>query len=153
MLFANLTTLFVSLTILFVSLALLFVNLMTLFVSFMLLLVNLGLALNLRRLQCNVRIEVQSSNTVVLIHSGMKRFNYKPSKNYGQSEFHFRFYTQWNETEGARLLREMRVYLGPRRLKAEEAQGPPAERERLQCNETDVRSYKWAIGIPSNAIT
>ncbi|MFD9624502.1 hypothetical protein [Peribacillus muralis] len=30
----------------------------------------------------------------------------------------------------------MRVYLRPRRLKAEEAQVPPVERERLQCNET-----------------
>ena len=34
---------------------------------------------------------------------------------------------KWNGTEGARLLREMRVYLRLRRLKAEEAQGPPAE--------------------------
>ncbi|MFD9626848.1 hypothetical protein [Peribacillus muralis] len=30
----------------------------------------------------------------------------------------------------------MRVYVRPRRLKAEEAHGPPAERERLQCNAT-----------------
>ncbi|AOH54111.1 hypothetical protein ABE28_007080 [Peribacillus muralis] len=52
--------------------------------------------------------------------------------------FNFRFHTEWNETEGARLLQEMRVYLRPRRLKAEEAQGPPAERERLKCNETLV---------------
>ncbi|MFD9625945.1 hypothetical protein [Peribacillus muralis] len=34
------------------------------------------------------------------------------------------------------LLREMRVYVRPHRLKAEEAHGPPAERECLQCNET-----------------
>ncbi|PJN87772.1 hypothetical protein CVN76_24140 [Bacillus sp. mrc49] len=31
----------------------------------------------------------------------------------------------------------MRVYLRLRRLNAEEAQGPPAEREHLQCNGTD----------------
>ncbi|MFD9626433.1 hypothetical protein [Peribacillus muralis] len=30
----------------------------------------------------------------------------------------------------------MRVYVRHRRLKAEEAHGPPAERERLECNET-----------------
>ncbi|MFD9625848.1 hypothetical protein [Peribacillus muralis] len=46
------------------------------------------------------------------------------------------FYKEWNGTEGARLLREMRVYVRPHRLKAEEAQGPPAERERLQWKET-----------------
>ncbi len=45
---------------------------------------------------------------------------------------HLRIKTEWNGTEGARLLREMRVYVRPRRLKAEEAHGPPAERERLQ---------------------
>ncbi|MFD9626575.1 hypothetical protein [Peribacillus muralis] len=28
------------------------------------------------------------------------------------------------------------VYVRPRRLKAEEAHGPPAERERLQCSGT-----------------
>ncbi|MFD9625773.1 hypothetical protein [Peribacillus muralis] len=38
--------------------------------------------------------------------------------------------------KAATLLRDMRVYLRPRRLKTGEAQGPPAERERLQCNET-----------------
>ncbi|MFD9627238.1 hypothetical protein [Peribacillus muralis] len=38
--------------------------------------------------------------------------------------------------KATRLLREMRVYLRPRRLKAEEAQGPPAESECLQYNET-----------------
>ncbi|MFD9625044.1 hypothetical protein [Peribacillus muralis] len=32
----------------------------------------------------------------------------------------------------------MRVNLRHRRLKAEEAQGPPAERERPQCNETVI---------------
>ncbi len=32
----------------------------------------------------------------------------------------------------------MRVYVRLRRLKAEEAHGPPAERERLQCNETFI---------------
>ncbi|MFD9628005.1 hypothetical protein [Peribacillus muralis] len=36
------------------------------------------------------------------------------------------------QRKAATLLREMRVYLRHRRLKAEEAQGPPAERERLQ---------------------
>ncbi|MFD9625224.1 hypothetical protein [Peribacillus muralis] len=45
---------------------------------------------------------------------------------------------EWNGTEGATLLREMRVNVRPRRLKAEEAHGPPAERERLQCNETFI---------------
>ncbi|MFD9625789.1 hypothetical protein [Peribacillus muralis] len=38
--------------------------------------------------------------------------------------------------KAARLLREMRVYLRPRRLKVEEAQGPPAESECLQCKAT-----------------
>ncbi|MFD9626131.1 hypothetical protein [Peribacillus muralis] len=38
--------------------------------------------------------------------------------------------------KAARFLREMRVYVRPRRLKAEEAHEPPAERERQQCNET-----------------
>ncbi len=47
-------------------------------------------------------------------------------------------YAKWNGTEGARLLREMRVYVRPHRLKAEEAHGPPAESERLQCNETAI---------------
>ncbi|MFD9625930.1 hypothetical protein [Peribacillus muralis] len=40
------------------------------------------------------------------------------------------------ERKAATLLREMRVFVRPRRLKAEEAHGPPAERERLQCNGT-----------------
>ncbi|MFD9624799.1 hypothetical protein [Peribacillus muralis] len=44
--------------------------------------------------------------------------------------------SEWIGTEGARLLREMRVYVRPRRLKAEEAHGPPAESECLQCNGT-----------------
>ncbi|MFD9627750.1 hypothetical protein [Peribacillus muralis] len=57
-------------------------------------------------------------------------------KSYRQLEFHLHIHTEWNETEGATLLREMRVYLRPRRRSAEEAQGPPAERERLKCNET-----------------
>ncbi|MFD9624503.1 hypothetical protein, partial [Peribacillus muralis] len=61
---------------------------------------------------------------------------------------------KWNETEGARLLREMRVYLRPRKLKAEEAQGPPAERERLKCNETFiVQTIKNAMEILSSFST
>ncbi|MFD9626083.1 hypothetical protein [Peribacillus muralis] len=44
----------------------------------------------------------------------------------------------------------MRVYLRPRRLKAEEAQGPPAERERLQCNVTiEVQSSNTVVSIHS----
>ncbi|MFD9626439.1 hypothetical protein [Peribacillus muralis] len=48
--------------------------------------------------------------------------------------------------KAARLLREMRVYVRPRRLKAEEAHGPPAERERLQWKATVyVHSLKKTV--------
>ncbi|MCK1994539.1 hypothetical protein GW626_21910 [Peribacillus muralis] len=39
--------------------------------------------------------------------------------------------------KATRLLREMRVYLRPRRLKAEEAQGPPLDK---QVPELDVHN-------------
>ncbi|MFD9626071.1 hypothetical protein [Peribacillus muralis] len=48
-----------------------------------------------------------------------------------KSGYHLRSHTKWNGTEGATLLREMRVYVRPRRLKAEEAHGPPSEKEQL----------------------
>lgn len=38
------------------------------------------------------------------------------------------FHAKWNGTEGATLLREMRVYVRHRRLKAEEALGPPLDK-------------------------
>ncbi|MFD9625057.1 hypothetical protein [Peribacillus muralis] len=54
--------------------------------------------------------------------------------------------------KATRLLREMRVYVRPRRLKAEEAHGPPAESECLQCNgTTKLNSPKLSsIKIPSS---
>ncbi|WP_340371546.1 hypothetical protein [Peribacillus sp. FSL E2-0218] len=67
----------------------------------------------------------------------MKRTKYKFSKIVSNQDSIFMVTQKWNGTEGARLLREMRVYLRLRRLKAKEAQGPPAERERLQCNGTE----------------
>ncbi|MFD9627067.1 hypothetical protein [Peribacillus muralis] len=45
-----------------------------------------------------------------------------------QTEFNSRLHAGWNGTEDATLLRELRVYLRPRRLKAEEAQGPPLDK-------------------------
>ncbi|WP_340371545.1 hypothetical protein [Peribacillus sp. FSL E2-0218] len=57
----------------------------------------------------------------------MKRTKYKFSKIVSNQDSIFMVTQKWNGTEGARLLREMRVYLRLRRLKAEEAQGPPAE--------------------------
>ncbi|WP_157805781.1 hypothetical protein [Bacillus sp. mrc49] len=69
--------------------------------------------------------------------SAMERTKYQSSKIESNQDSTFMFKQKWNGTEGARLLREMRVYLRLRRLNAEEAQGPPAERERLQCNGTD----------------
>ncbi|MFD9625158.1 hypothetical protein [Peribacillus muralis] len=67
----------------------------------------------------------------------MERSKFRTS-NCGNPEYQLSNHAEWNETEGARLLREMRVYVRPRRLKAEEAHGPPAERDRLQCNETFI---------------
>ncbi|MFD9627690.1 hypothetical protein [Peribacillus muralis] len=50
-------------------------------------------------------------------------------QNYGQFEMLTSFSrTEWNGAEGATLLREMRVYVRPRRLKAEEAHGPPLDK-------------------------
>ncbi|MFD9628514.1 hypothetical protein [Peribacillus muralis] len=46
----------------------------------------------------------------------------------------------------------MRVYLRPRRLKAEEVQGPPAERERLQCNETFMYNLTKKLQTNSSII-
>ncbi|MFD9627248.1 hypothetical protein [Peribacillus muralis] len=53
-----------------------------------------------------------------------------------QWECHLHVQAKWNATQGARLLRELRVYVRPRRLKAEKAHGPPAESEQLQWNAT-----------------
>ncbi|MFD9628412.1 hypothetical protein [Peribacillus muralis] len=47
-------------------------------------------------------------------------------QNWGQSEFNFRFHAKWNGAGVRDSCLEMRVYLRPRRLKAEEAQGPPS---------------------------
>ncbi|WP_340371544.1 hypothetical protein [Peribacillus sp. FSL E2-0218] len=59
--------------------------------------------------------------------SAMERTKYQSSKIESNQDSIFMVTQKWNGTEGARLLREMRVYLRLRRLKAEEAQGPPAE--------------------------
>ncbi|MFD9627865.1 hypothetical protein [Peribacillus muralis] len=40
-------------------------------------------------------------------------------------------HAKWNETEGGDTPAGNAVYVRPRRLKDEEAHGPPAERERL----------------------
>ncbi|PJN88881.1 hypothetical protein CVN76_18175 [Bacillus sp. mrc49] len=50
------------------------------------------------------------------------------------------------QRKAATLLREIRVYMRPRRQKAEEAQGPPAERERLQCNGTSIVQILKTLG-------
>ncbi|MFD9625541.1 hypothetical protein [Peribacillus muralis] len=56
--------------------------------------------------------------------------------------------------KATRLLRDMRVYVRPRRLKAEEAHGPPAESECLQCNETvNVHNVQQANGNPLFVLT
>ncbi|PCD09439.1 hypothetical protein CMV16_03265 [Peribacillus simplex] len=57
----------------------------------------------------------------------------KPQKKWRQKEFYLTVKTKLIGTEGARLLREMRVQGRPRRRKsAEEAHGPPAESECLE---------------------
>ncbi|MCK1993623.1 hypothetical protein GW626_09895 [Peribacillus muralis] len=61
--------------------------------------------------------------------------------NFGLLGLQLRIKTEWIGTEGATLLREMRVILRHRRLKAEEAQGPPAERERLQWKGTVKHNF------------
>ncbi|MFD9627749.1 hypothetical protein [Peribacillus muralis] len=51
---------------------------------------------------------------------------------------HIHIHTEWNETEGATLLREMRVYVRPRRRSGEETQEPPA----VQRNDRSADSQK-----------
>ncbi|PJN88164.1 hypothetical protein CVN76_21920 [Bacillus sp. mrc49] len=75
-------------------------------------------------LQCNETVDVQSLQPIgngtpifVLTQSGMKR-------------------------KATTLLRELRVCVRHHRLKAEEAHGPPAERECLQWKTVDVQSLQ-----------
>ncbi|MFD9627237.1 hypothetical protein [Peribacillus muralis] len=83
----------------------------------------------------------------------MKRSKYRYSKSEVNQDSIFLFTQSVLERKATRLLREMCVYVRTRRLKAKEAQGPPAESECLQYNETDkvqISPNLRVISIPSS---
>ncbi|PJN89756.1 hypothetical protein CVN76_13900 [Bacillus sp. mrc49] len=66
----------------------------------------------------------------------MKQFKYKFSNTVGNLNESFVFTQSGMERKAARLLREMRSRRDTAGASAEAAPRPPAESERLQCNET-----------------